>query len=80
MCSAEPINCFPVLVNILSNTFLRLFNSTERIRVWSDPFPHIKNPGLMHEIFYRCLVFMLLLIAGLPSHFAMSSMDDYKVK
>uniref|UniRef100_A0A672UDZ5 ABC transporter domain-containing protein n=1 Tax=Strigops habroptila TaxID=2489341 RepID=A0A672UDZ5_STRHB len=53
MCSAEPINCFPVLVNILSNTFLRLFNSTARIRVWSErsrndalgyskssPFPH----------------------------------------
>uniref|UniRef100_A0A8V5GA54 Uncharacterized protein n=1 Tax=Melopsittacus undulatus TaxID=13146 RepID=A0A8V5GA54_MELUD len=36
MCSAEPINCFPVLVNILSNTFLRLFNSTARIRVWSE--------------------------------------------
>uniref|UniRef100_A0A8C6K5G4 Uncharacterized protein n=1 Tax=Melopsittacus undulatus TaxID=13146 RepID=A0A8C6K5G4_MELUD len=60
MCSAEPINCFPVLVNILSNTFLRLFNSTARIRVWSD--------------------YMLMLAAGLPPHFAMSSMEDYKVK
>uniref|UniRef100_A0A8D0F391 ABC transporter domain-containing protein n=1 Tax=Strix occidentalis caurina TaxID=311401 RepID=A0A8D0F391_STROC len=38
MCSAEPVNCFPVLVNILSNTFLRLFNSTARIRVWTEPF------------------------------------------
>ncbi|NWX88079.1 ABCA6 protein, partial [Nothoprocta ornata] len=80
MCSAEPINCFPVLMNILSNTFLRLFNSTEHIRVWNDPFPHMKNPAFMHEIFYRCFAFMLLLVAGLPSHFAMSSMDDYKVK
>lgn len=41
MCSAEPINCFPVLVNILSNTFLRLFNSTARIRVWSEPFYNV---------------------------------------
>ncbi|NXA36014.1 ABCA6 protein, partial [Eudromia elegans] len=80
MCSAEPINCFPVLVNILSNTFLRLFNSTEHIRIWSDPFPHTRSPAFMQDIFYRCLVFTLLLIAGLPSHFAMTSMDDYKVK
>uniref|UniRef100_A0A663M7F4 ABC transporter domain-containing protein n=1 Tax=Athene cunicularia TaxID=194338 RepID=A0A663M7F4_ATHCN len=36
MCSAEPVNCFPVLINILSNTFLRLFNSTARIRVWTE--------------------------------------------
>lgn len=41
MCSAEPVNCFPVLVNILSNTFLRLFNSTARIRVWSEPFYNV---------------------------------------
>lgn len=38
LCSVEPINCLPVLMNILSNTFLRLFNSTTPIRVWSDPF------------------------------------------
>ncbi|KGL72476.1 ATP-binding cassette sub-family A member 8, partial [Tinamus guttatus] len=80
MCSAEPINCFPVLMNILSNTFLRLFKSTERIRIWSNPFPHIKHSALMYDTFYRFLLLMLLLIAGLPSHFAMSSMDDYKIK
>uniref|UniRef100_A0A8V5G6K7 Uncharacterized protein n=1 Tax=Melopsittacus undulatus TaxID=13146 RepID=A0A8V5G6K7_MELUD len=73
MCSAEPINCFPVLVNILSNTFLRLFNSTARIRVWSDP--EVKS-----DIFFICLSYMLMLAAGLPPHFAMSSMEDYKVK
>lgn len=38
MCSPESINCFPVLMNILSNTFLRLFNSTARFRVWSELF------------------------------------------
>uniref|UniRef100_A0A8B9QY35 ABC transporter domain-containing protein n=1 Tax=Anas platyrhynchos TaxID=8839 RepID=A0A8B9QY35_ANAPL len=38
MCGAEPINCFPVLVNILSNSFLRLFNSTARIQMRRDLF------------------------------------------
>uniref|UniRef100_A0A8B9TZL3 ABC transporter domain-containing protein n=1 Tax=Anas zonorhyncha TaxID=75864 RepID=A0A8B9TZL3_9AVES len=41
MCGAEPINCFPVLVNILSNSFLRLFNSTARIRIWSNPLSFV---------------------------------------
>uniref|UniRef100_A0A8C0HM87 ABC transporter domain-containing protein n=1 Tax=Buteo japonicus TaxID=224669 RepID=A0A8C0HM87_9AVES len=62
---AEPINCFPVLVNILSNTFLRLFNSTARIR---------------SDIFFICLGYMLILAAGLPPHFAMSSREDYKLR
>ncbi|NXD62059.1 ABCA5 protein, partial [Eolophus roseicapillus] len=80
MCSAEPINCFPVLVNILSNTFLRLFNSTARIRIWSEPFYSTQSPEVKGDIFFICLSYMLILAAGLPPHFAMSSMEDYKVK
>ncbi|NXX57191.1 ABCA5 protein, partial [Scopus umbretta] len=80
MCSAEPINCFPMLVNILSNTFLRLFNSTARIRVWSNPFYSIQSSEVRSDIFFICLSYMLILAAGLPPHFAVSSMEDYKVK
>ncbi|XP_062447364.1 ABC-type organic anion transporter ABCA8-like isoform X2 [Rhea pennata] len=80
MCSTEPINCYPVLMNILSNTFLRLFNSTARIRIWSNPFNNLQNPATVREIFYICLIYMLILTVGLPSHFAVSSMDDYKIK
>ncbi|NWH25836.1 ABCA5 protein, partial [Grus americana] len=80
MCSAEPINCFPVLVNILSNTFLRLLNSTARTRIWSKPFYNIQTPEVKSNIFFFCLGYMLLLAAGLPPHFAVSSMEDYKVK
>ncbi|NXH67324.1 ABCA6 protein, partial [Hydrobates tethys] len=80
MCSAEPINCFPVLVNILSNTFLRLFNSTARIRVWSEPFSTTQSLEIKTDIFFTCLSYVLILAAGLPPHFAMSSMEDYKVK
>ncbi|NXK06978.1 ABCA5 protein, partial [Herpetotheres cachinnans] len=80
MCSAEPINCFPVLVNILSNTFLRLFNCTARIRVWSDPFYSTQSLEVKTDIFFICLSYMLILTAGLPPYFAVSSMEDYKVK
>ncbi|NXW94177.1 ABC8B protein, partial [Alopecoenas beccarii] len=80
LCSIEPINCLPVLMNILSNTFLRLFNSTARIRVWSDPFYRIESPHTKESLFVFCLTYVLTLAAGLPPHFAMSSMEDYKVK
>nr|XP_009482737.1 PREDICTED: ATP-binding cassette sub-family A member 9-like [Pelecanus crispus] len=80
MCSAEPVNCYPTLVNILSNTFLRLFNSTARIRVWSNPFYSVQNPEVKSDIFFTCLGYMLILAAGLPPHFAVSSMEDYKLQ
>uniref|UniRef100_A0A803VGY4 ATP binding cassette subfamily A member 10 n=1 Tax=Ficedula albicollis TaxID=59894 RepID=A0A803VGY4_FICAL len=38
LCHLEAINCFPVLVNVISNTLLRTLNSTEHIQVWSHPF------------------------------------------
>ncbi|NXT23058.1 ABCA8 protein, partial [Syrrhaptes paradoxus] len=80
MCSAEPVNCFPVLVNILSNTLLRLFNSTARIRVWSNPFRSIQSSEMKSDFFFICLSYLLILAAGLPPHFAVSSMEDYKVR
>ncbi|KAM6377163.1 ATP-binding cassette sub-family A member 9-like isoform 1-T1 [Pluvialis apricaria] len=80
MCSAEPINCFPMLVNILSNTFLKLFNSTARIRVWSEPFYSTQNPEIKSDIFFICLSYLLILAGGLPPLFAVSSMEDYKLQ
>ncbi|NWI57607.1 ABCA9 protein, partial [Calyptomena viridis] len=80
MCSSEPINCFPVLLNIISNTFLRLLNSTARIRVWSELFYRAENPDIKNYIFYNCLSYLLILAAGLPPLFAVSSTEDYKVK
>ncbi|NXB06504.1 ABCA9 protein, partial [Cnemophilus loriae] len=80
MCSPEPINCFPVLMNILSNTFLRLFNSTARFRVWSKLFYEEETSVLKNYIFFGLFTYLLVLAAGLPPLFAMSSVEDYKVK
>ncbi|NWT78019.1 ABCA9 protein, partial [Lanius ludovicianus] len=80
MCSPEPINCFPVLMNILSNTFLRLFNSPARFRVWSKLFYARENSELKHYIFFGLFTYLLVLAAGLPPLFAMSNVEDYKVK
>ncbi|NXY46384.1 ABC8B protein, partial [Ceuthmochares aereus] len=80
MCGAEPINCFPVLMNILSNTFLRLFNSTARFRIWSDPFYNSRRSAIEEDIFFGCFGYMLILAAGLPPLFAVSNMEDYKLQ
>ncbi|NXK69910.1 ABCA9 protein, partial [Sylvietta virens] len=80
MCSPEPVNCFPVLLNVLSNSFLRLFNSTARIRVWSKLFYAGVNADLKKYVFFGLFTYLLVLAAGLPPLLAMSSVEDYKVK
>ncbi|NXK89899.1 ABCA8 protein, partial [Formicarius rufipectus] len=80
MCSSEPINCFPVLLNVISNAFLRLSNSGARIRVWSELFSRVKSPDLKNYIFFIFLNYLLILAAGLPPLFAVSSTEDYKVE
>ncbi|NXN89425.1 ABCA8 protein, partial [Bombycilla garrulus] len=80
MCSPEPINCFPVLVNVLSNTFLRLLSCSARVRVWSRLFYTAENPEIKNYIFFCLFTYLLVLAAGLPPLFAMGSMEDYKVR
>ncbi|XP_017667568.1 PREDICTED: ATP-binding cassette sub-family A member 9-like [Lepidothrix coronata] len=80
MCGAEPVNCYPLLVNIISNTFLRLFNSTARIRLWSELFSRTESSDVKNYIFFNCLSYLLILAAGLPPLLAVSSMEDYKLQ
>ncbi|XP_071429811.1 ABC-type organic anion transporter ABCA8-like isoform X2 [Pithys albifrons albifrons] len=80
LCSPEPINCYPLLMNIISNSLLRLRNSTARIRVWSELFPKLQNPDIKNYIFFNCFDYLLILAAGLPPLFAVSSTEDYKLQ
>uniref|UniRef100_A0A8C3FTK0 ABC transporter domain-containing protein n=1 Tax=Chrysemys picta bellii TaxID=8478 RepID=A0A8C3FTK0_CHRPI len=70
MCSIETINCFPVLVNIISNALLRTLNSTAQIRIWK----------IWNYFISSYLIILLLLLPGFPPHFAMNSVQDYKIK
>ncbi|XP_027547513.1 ATP-binding cassette sub-family A member 10-like [Neopelma chrysocephalum] len=79
LCHLEAVNCFPVLVNIISNALLRTLNSTGHIRVWSHPFFSIYNPQYWDYFISFYLVYMLLLFPGFPPHFAMGYTQDYKV-
>lgn len=70
-------NALPVLVNIISNAFLKTFNSTERIGIWSKPIYHDADD---HYIILLVGMSFMVFAAGLAPHFAMSSVGDYKIK
>ncbi|NXJ10029.1 ABCAA protein, partial [Odontophorus gujanensis] len=77
-CHVEAVNCFPVLVNIISNALLRAFNSTTHIQIWNHPFFSVNNPQFWDYFVSFYLIYMLLLFPGFPPHFAMGHLQDYK--
>ncbi|NXJ18899.1 ABCA6 protein, partial [Dicrurus megarhynchus] len=78
LCHLEAINCFPVLVNIISNTLLRTLNSTRHIQIWSHPFFSLFTPRYWDYFMFVYVIYMLLLFPGFPPHFAMGYTQDYK--
>ncbi|XP_062976121.1 ATP-binding cassette sub-family A member 10-like [Elgaria multicarinata webbii] len=81
MCHMEVTNCFPVLVNIISNALLQMFNSTAHLRIWSQAFlgrATVKNVWFYFSEIYIATA-VILFPAFLP-HFAMRSIHDYKIK
>ncbi|KAM8797043.1 ATP-binding cassette sub-family A member 10-like [Eudromia elegans] len=77
LCHMEAINCFPVLVNIISNALLRTFNSTEHIRIWNHPFFSVDEQFWDYFVSFY-LIYMLILFPGFPPHFSMGYLQDYK--
>ncbi|XP_029455151.1 ATP-binding cassette sub-family A member 9-like isoform X2 [Rhinatrema bivittatum] len=73
------INGIPVLVNVISNGLLEILNSTRRIRIWNNPFQRDEYQDFW---LYLLLIYILFMAfsSGLPPHFAMSSIQDYKIK
>ncbi|XP_041341700.1 ATP-binding cassette sub-family A member 9-like isoform X1 [Pyrgilauda ruficollis] len=78
LCHLEAVNCFPVLVNVISNALLRSLNSTRHIQVWSHPFFSLINAEYWDFIMTMYLIYMLLLFPGFPPHFAMGYTQDCK--
>ncbi|NXD41678.1 ABCA9 protein, partial [Copsychus sechellarum] len=78
LCHLEAINCFPVLVNIISNALLRTLNSTGHIQVWSHPFFSLFHPAYWDYFMSFYVIYMVLLFPGFPPHFAMGYTQDCK--
>uniref|UniRef100_A0A8C8VGV2 ATP binding cassette subfamily A member 10 n=1 Tax=Pelusios castaneus TaxID=367368 RepID=A0A8C8VGV2_9SAUR len=80
MCHAKRSNCFPVLMNILSNALLKNLNSTRHIQVTSRmPSDSYESYEIMN-ILWGAMILTSIAVSALPPHFAMSSVGDYKIK
>ncbi|XP_037664575.1 ATP-binding cassette sub-family A member 8 isoform X2 [Choloepus didactylus] len=77
-CNTKRLNCFPVLMDIVSNGLLGMFKPSARIQTDRSTFyrEELSNPFevLGHTTFW------LILASGCSPFIAMSSIDDYKNK
>ncbi|XP_053563281.1 ABC-type organic anion transporter ABCA8 [Bombina bombina] len=76
----KAFNALPVLINIISNAFLKTFNSTHHIRVWNNALSDREEWEDNHYIYLYFCVSLMVFASGLPPHFAMSSTEDNRIK
>ncbi|XP_004593010.2 ATP-binding cassette sub-family A member 6 [Ochotona princeps] len=78
VCNTKRVHCFPILMNIISNGLLRMFNHTQSIRIERGLYPH------SYLMFWTGLpegsTFLLFLACSISPYIAMSSVSDYKRK
>ncbi|KAM3848199.1 ABC-type organic anion transporter ABCA8-like [Vipera latastei] len=79
MCHMEITNCFPVLVNIISNAFLHMFNSTAHLRTWNHVFirDNFNSEFWMLELY---MIATSVVLPAFPLQFAMRSNEDYMIR
>ncbi|XP_025029156.1 ATP-binding cassette sub-family A member 10 [Python bivittatus] len=80
MCHTEITNCFPVLINIISNAFLHMFNSTAHLRTWNHVF--IRS-SLNDDLWFFMEIYLIaasVVLPAFPPQFAMTSIQDYTIR
>ncbi|KAK1330893.1 hypothetical protein QTO34_008835 [Cnephaeus nilssonii] len=76
VCNTKRLQCFPILMNIISNGLLGMFNHTQQIRTIRSSFPlnlFFVSSGLPEGSF-----FLLSVVSSISPYIAMSSVSDYK--
>ncbi|XP_008049797.2 ATP-binding cassette sub-family A member 10-like, partial [Carlito syrichta] len=77
-CNTKKMNCFPVLMGIVSNALLRMFNFTKLIQTERSIF---SRDNVMLDIgFVDGRIFLLLIANCISPYIGMSSISDYKKK
>ncbi|XP_007958083.1 ABC-type organic anion transporter ABCA8-like [Orycteropus afer afer] len=77
-CNAKRLNCFPVLMDVVSNGLLGMFKPSAHIQTERSTF-FVEEEHSPFE-YLSFTVFWLVLAASCPPYIAMSSIDDYKNK
>uniref|UniRef100_A0A8C8X2B6 ABC transporter domain-containing protein n=1 Tax=Panthera leo TaxID=9689 RepID=A0A8C8X2B6_PANLE len=80
VCNTLRLHCFPILVNIVSNGLLRMFNSTQNIRIERMPFLHLQNYVLFWIGLPEGSMFLFWVVCSMSPYISMSSVSDYKVR
>ncbi|XP_042822594.1 ATP-binding cassette sub-family A member 6 [Panthera tigris] len=76
VCNTLRLHCFPILVNIVSNGLLRMFNSTQNIRIERSPYPF--NYVLFWIGLPEGSMFLFWVVCSMSPYISMSSVSDYK--
>ncbi|XP_076791657.1 ABC-type organic anion transporter ABCA8B isoform X2 [Arvicanthis niloticus] len=77
-CNTKRLNCFPVLMDILSNGLLGMVKPSARVR--TDRSTYFVNKISMPLENLEKTAFWLILTSACPPYIAMSSVTDYKNK
>ncbi|XP_047563456.1 ATP-binding cassette sub-family A member 6-like isoform X1 [Lutra lutra] len=75
-CNTLRLHCFPILVNIISNGLLRMFNCTQNIRIERSPYPF--NFMIYWTGLPEGSMFLFWLVCSISPYISMSSISDYK--
>uniref|UniRef100_A0ABK0LU37 ATP-binding cassette, subfamily A (ABC1), member 8a n=1 Tax=Rattus norvegicus TaxID=10116 RepID=A0ABK0LU37_RAT len=75
-CNTKRLNCFPVLVDIVSNALLGLFTPSVHIQTDRSSFPEDTGYTQFYHLLY--MFSWILLMACVPPYISMTSIDDYK--
>uniref|UniRef100_A0A8D2B9F3 ATP binding cassette subfamily A member 6 n=1 Tax=Sciurus vulgaris TaxID=55149 RepID=A0A8D2B9F3_SCIVU len=78
VCNTKRLHCFPILMNIISNGLLRMFNHTQYIRIERSPFS-LNNIYIWTGL-PESSGFILFVACCLSPYIAMSSISDHKKK
>uniref|UniRef100_A0A2K6LSR3 ATP binding cassette subfamily A member 10 n=1 Tax=Rhinopithecus bieti TaxID=61621 RepID=A0A2K6LSR3_RHIBE len=77
-CNTKKLNCFPVLMGIVSNALTGIFNFTELIQTESTSFS--RDDIVLDFGFIDGSIFLLLITNCISPFIGMSSISDYKKK
>ncbi|XP_038612933.1 ATP-binding cassette sub-family A member 9-like [Tachyglossus aculeatus] len=78
VCHTKRLNCFPVLINIISNALLGILNSTEQIQIQRGYFA--ERDFYMGFESFESSFFWIFMAASISPYIGMSSIGDYKLK
>ncbi|KAI5933366.1 ATP-binding cassette sub-family A member 6 [Manis javanica] len=76
VCNTKRVHCFPILMNIISNALLQMFNCTQHIRIKRGVFPF--NYIYFSIGLQEGSIFLFLVVCSMPPYIAMGSISDHK--